>query len=196
MLMADRNALVTEIAQLFPAQGRWTEQDYFSLPDAMRIVELAGGELVMPPPPSTGHQRAVGRLYLAVERHAATHDLGEALLAPLAVRLEENLIREPDVLFVSKAHAARVMPRGVEGPPDWVAEVTSPGTRATDEGVKLVEYERAGVGEYWLLDPEARTIRVYSLHEGSYGEAEQFAVGERAVSSVIESFSVAVEDVL
>jgi Uma2 family endonuclease len=194
--VADRNALVTEIAQLFPPQGRWTEQDYFNLPDAMRIIELADGELIMPPPPDTGHQRTVARLYRALDQYVMDRELGEVLFAPLAVRLEEDLIREPDLLFISKDHADRVTARGLEGPPDWAAEVLSPGTRKTDEVDKLAEYERAGVAEYWLLDPEARTIRVYSLREGHYGQPEHFAVGDLATSAVVEGFGVPVQDVL
>ena len=194
--MANRNALVTEIAQLFPPQGRWTERDYFNLPDAMRIIELVKGELIMPPPPATDHQRAIRRLAFLLQQHIASRDLGEVLFAPLAVRLDDNLIREPDILFVSQANAERLSERGVEGPPDWVAEVLSPGTRSTDEVDKLAEYERAGVGEYWLLDPEARTIRVHVLREGRYKQPTSYAVGERVSSTVIQGFSLPVEDVL
>lgn len=193
--MAERTVYVNEVARLFPPQGHWTERDYYNLPDAMRIVELVRGELVMPPPPSTSHQRTVGKLAFALQEHVVTHDLGEVLFAPLAVRLGENLVREPDVLFVSKANLDRVVQRGVEGAPDWVAEVISPDTRTADEVDKLAEYEQAGVGEYWLLDTENRTIRVYALREGSYHQVGHFSVGERAASTVIEGFGIAVEDV-
>ena len=74
-------------------------------------------------------------------------------------------------------------------------EVISPGARQTDEVDKLAEYERAGMGEYWLPDPEARTVRVYVVRGGRYDQPEQFASGQRAASVVIEGFAAAVEDV-
>jgi Uma2 family endonuclease len=189
--MAERNAPVTEIAQLFPLQGEWTEHDYFNLPDAARIIELSDGELIMPPPPSDAHQYAVMELAVALRAYVLEHDLGTVRFAPLAVRLWGGKIREPDVLFVSKEHADRVGEQ-VYGVPDWVAEVIPPGTRHTDEVEKLAEYREAGVAEYWLVDPETRTIRVYVLGESSHDEPITYGPGQRARSLIIQGFEVAV----
>jgi Uma2 family endonuclease len=193
--MAERNAPVIEIAQLFPSQGKWTEHDYFNLPDAARIIELSNGELIMPPPPTPRHQIAVRKLAFVLNTYVEAHDLGAVLFAPVAVRLWEGQIREPDVLFVSKEHAARIGEK-MCGVPDWVAEVVSPGTRHTDEVEKLDEYRQAGVAEYWLVGPEARTVRVYALRQSPQGEPITYRPGQRARSLAIQGFEVAVDEIV
>jgi Uma2 family endonuclease len=187
---------VTEIAKLFPPQGRWTEDEYFALPDANRIIELSDGELIMSPPPTFEHQRAVGELFYALKQHVDAGDLGTAAVAPLAIRLWEGKIREPDVMFFSRAHRDRIGGE-VSGPPDWVAEVISPGTKKTDEVEKLAEYAQAGIAEYWLVDPGERTIRVYVLHgEAAYTLAACYTAGQVARAETVEGFAVAVDKVV
>jgi Uma2 family endonuclease len=185
----DRDVYVTEIARLFPAQGRWTEQDYFALPENQRIVELSNGEIIMPSPPTDEHQRIVMELAFALKQHVEAGNLGTVRIAPLAVRLWEGKIREPDVLFVSKRNRDRIGMQ-VYGPPDWIAEVISPGTRNTDEVDKLAEYTQAGVGEYWLVDPEAKSIRIYVLESGEYAIASTTIPGQITSSPTIPGFSL------
>jgi Uma2 family endonuclease len=69
---------------------------------------------------------------------------------------------EPDLLYLSNARAADALtPKHVRGVPELVVEIGSPGTRTRDETVKRQLYERTGVSEYWVVDPEIETIRVY-----------------------------------
>jgi Uma2 family endonuclease len=186
--------LTTEIAQLWPPQREWTEADYFALPDTNRFVELSEGELIMPPHPTETHQRVLDALYAAMRAFVHGHDLGVIRFAPLPVRLWPGKIREPDILFVSQAHADRIGEQ-VYGPPDLVVEVISAGTRRADRGDKFVEYARAGVSEYWLVDPEVQTIEVFVLEKGAYTLLGKFSPGERARSQVLTGFEVAVDEV-
>lgn len=186
--------LVTEIAQLWPPQKEWTEADYFALPDTNRFVELSERELIMPPHPTETHQRVLGTLYAAMRAFVLEHKLGILRFAPLPVRLWPGKIREPDILFVSHAHADRVGEQ-VYGPPDLVVEVVSSGTRRTDHGEKFLEYARAGVSEYWLVDPDPQTIEVFELEEGAYTLLGKFGRGEIARSQLLAGFEVAVEEV-
>ncbi len=184
------------LARLFPQQGEWREEDYFALPDSNRIIELSEGELIMSPPPSTAHQRVVANLFRALDAfvHAGGH--GEVFIAPLAVRLREGKIREPGVLFISAAHADRVIPQMIDGAPDWVAEVISPGSRKIDEVEKLADYAEAGIPEYWLVDLDARTIRVYALADAKYALAGTYGAGETARSETLGGFKIPVDDVI
>jgi len=182
------------IAELWPPQGEWTEADYFGLPDTNRIIELSEGEFIMPPHPTVTHQRVVGVLYRTMYAFVQEHGLGIVLLAALPVRLWPGKIREPDILFVSHAHADRIGEQ-FSGPPDLVVEVLSPSTRRTDRGEKPMEYARAGVVEYWLVDPEAQTIEVLTLAGGVYMLLGQFRAGEMARSQVLAGFQVAVDQV-
>ena len=96
--------------------------------------------------------------------------------------------------FVSHAHADRIGEQ-FYGPPDLVVEVLSPGTQHTDRGVKMLEYARAGVSEYWLVDPETRSIEVYTLGEGVYIPLGQFGAGQAVRSQVLSGVEVPVDEV-
>lgn len=183
------------VAELYPPQGQWTEEDYFSLPDTNRIVELSEGRLIMPPHPSWRHQTALQNLFLKLQAFVEGHQLGIVRFAPLPVRLWPGKIREPDIFFITKEHADRIGEQAC-GVPDLVVEILSPGTYRTDRLEKFLEYARAGVSECWLADPEERTIEVYTLREGAYALLEKRGAGEIVRSQLLEGLEVAVHEVL
>jgi len=183
------------VAELYPPQGQWTEADYFALPDTNRYVELSEGRLIMPPHPSRSHQVAVEEMYARLRAFVREQGLGEVHVAPLPVRLWPGKIREPDVFFIAKEHAERIGEQAC-GVPDLVVEVTSPGTREVDRGDKLAEYARAGVREYWLVDPAARSIEVFVLRGRVYELLGKDGPGARARSEVLSGFEAAVEEVV
>jgi Uma2 family endonuclease len=185
------------LARLFPPQGKWTEQDYFALPQTNQHIELANGRLAVSPGPDHAHQFAVEELYSALRAYAHPLDLGRARFAPFDVRLFTDTIRQPDVFFIRKEHRERVTRRFLDGPPDWVAEVISPGSRIVDEEEKLDEYAQAGVPEYWLVDPEDQTIRVYVLPEGkdAYTLAATSTAEQTARSETLPGFEVPVANI-
>jgi Uma2 family endonuclease len=87
--------------------------------------------------------------------------LGIALTAPTDVALDESDIVQPDLLFVSKERASILSETGTRGAPDLVVEILSESTRRTDERTKRALYDRAGVREYWVVDPTLDTVKVY-----------------------------------
>jgi len=184
----------TEIVQLWPPQQEWTDADYFALPDTNRFVELSEGELIMPPHPTNTHQRVVLRLVLVFQSFVEARDVGTIRFAPLPVRLWPGKIREPDILFVSHEHADRIGEQ-FYGPPDLVVEVISPGTRRVDRGEKFLEYARAGISEYWLVDPEARSIEVFVLQDGVYTLLVKAGPGEKARSQLLDGLQVGADKV-
>jgi Uma2 family endonuclease len=190
-----RTVFVLELAELFPPQGQWTEEAYFALPETNRYMELSEGELIIPPHPTRRHQQAVEELFLRLRLFVQEHTLGEVHVAPLPVRLWPGKIREPDILFVAKEHADRIGERYF-GVPDLVVEVTSAGTWRTDRVEKMLEYARAGVREYWIVDPDAGSIEVYRWREGAYEIVGQWGRGERARSALLAGFEVVVDDVV
>jgi len=194
MNMDAEQRLTTEIAQLFPRQREWSEADYFSLPDTNRLIELSEGELIVPPHPTDTHQRILDALYAPMRSFVLEHKLGVIRFAPLPVRLWSGKIREPDILFVSHAHADRIGEQ-CYGPPDLVVEIVSPGTRRIDRGEKFIEYARAGVSEYWLVDPEPQTIEIFVLEKDAYILLGKFGPGDSAHSRVLPAFQVSVDKV-
>jgi Uma2 family endonuclease len=187
--------LMTEVAQLWPPRGQWTEADYFALPETNRFIELSEGELVMPPHPTHTHQLIVFELATRMRAFVQEQDLGLVQIGPLPVRLWLGKVREPDILFVAREHSDRIGEQ-VYGPPDLTVEVLSPSTRRTDRLEKMLEYARAGVREYWIVDPHGQTVELFVLREGAYELLGKWGEGEEARSEILEGFRVAVDEVL
>ena len=144
-----------------PAKLALTYEDYVELPNDGKRYEVLDGELYVTPAPSTRHQKVLGKLFFHLTAHLQGRDLGEVLLAPCDVLLATHDIVQPDLLFVARERAALIEPANVKGAPDLLVEVLSPTTRRTDERTKRDRYRATGVAEYWLVDPELETIKVY-----------------------------------
>jgi Uma2 family endonuclease len=135
--------------------GPYREPDYLGLPDEPRC-ELLYGRLVVTPAPTARHQHVVARvLHLLLD--CADRNGDQALASPIDVVLAEHSVVQPDVIYVSAARSAIVRER-IEGVPDLVVEVLSPGTARRDLGEKLRLYAEAGVAEYWIVDPAHQTF--------------------------------------
>lgn len=194
MTMQAEDQELAPVAELYPPQGKWTEADYFALPDTHRHVELSEGKLIVPPHPTYRHQEALKRLFLRLNAFVESHDLGVVEVAPLPVRLWPGKIREPDIFFIAREHSDRIGEE-VCGVPDLVVEVISPGTRQVDQVEKYAEYARAGVLEYWLADPDGHWIEVYALRQGVYEPLGRYGPGETACSALLPAFEVGVGEV-
>ena len=139
-----------------------TYDDFVLFPDDGKRHELIDGEHYVTPSPNIRHQQLLGRLYLLIGSWLQINPIGEMFLSPLDVVFSDVDVVEPDLLFVSSRRAADIItPKHVRGAPDFVVEIGSPSTRKRDETIKRRLYERAGVVEYWVVDPELDVIRVY-----------------------------------
>jgi len=181
--------LAIEVASLYPPQGEWKEEDYFSLPDTNRYVELSDGRIIMPPHPTFSHQEALKRFFLRLQAFVEKNNLGIVQIAPLPVRLWPGKIREPDIFFIGKEHSDRIGER-VCGVPDLVVEVISSSTERTDRVEKFLEYAKAGIREYWLIDPEKKTVEVYSLRGGDYILVGKYSGSQVATSEMLPGFKL------
>ena len=184
--------LTTEIANLFPRQGEWTERHYFSLPDTNHVMELSNGRLIMPPHLTNRHQVTVLEIAVRLRAFVRESRLGEVRVAPLPVRLWPGKVREPDVFFVAKEHEDRIGEQQC-GVPDLIVEVLSPGTRDTDRGEKSLEYAQAGVQEYWIADPEDRTVEVYVLRGQTFEPHEKFESTDILTSPLLSGFEASID---
>jgi Uma2 family endonuclease len=147
-----------------------TYDDFVLFPDDGKRHELIDGEHYVTPSPNLRHQQLLGRLYLLIGVWLQTHPIGELFLSPLDVVFSDVDVVEPDLLFVSSGRAADILtPKHVRGAPDLVVEIGSPSTRKRDETIKRRLYERAGVAEYWVVDPDLDVVRVYRRADAGYG---------------------------
>jgi len=188
--------LTWDVAYLFPAQGQWSEEEYLAL-GGNRLVEFSEGVLEVLPVPTTSHQMLVAYLYGLLLAFATTRGLGTTLFAPLRVRLWRNKFREPDVVFMLAEHAARI---GEEfwDRADLVMEVVSEDDedRRRDLQTKRREYARAGIPEYWIVDPRDGRITVLRLSGKRYAVRGEFAKGDVATSHLLPGFAVDVSAAL
>jgi len=186
--------IVWEIARLFPRQGKWSEKDYFNLPETNRIIELSRGRLIISPSPTLIHQRISGKLYVLIFNYVRQNNLGEVVAAPMDVRLWEDNIREPDIIFISNEHSDRLNNKCL-GVPDLVIEIISESNKKQDLDEKFSDYEIAGVQEYWIVNPLQKIIEVFTLENGTYVLFGKWGVGDIAHSKLLHGFQVEVDSV-
>lgn len=193
-VLLPEEALANE-SQAPPRQGEWTWDDYCRLPDDGRRYEIIRGALYVSPAPIVLHQYVVSRLNLALLNYAESHG-GLVLGAPLDVILGDPKTPiagpvQPDLAFWSADNLPDLDASRVERAPDLVVEVLSPSTARLDQHVKFSAYEDAGVREYWIVDPKARTVALNRLVDGpqddpdggGWYEEAQRALGDEAVES-------------
>ena len=139
-----------------------TYDDFVLFPDDGKRHELIDGEHYVTPSPNRKHQTVSGNLFLLIGTWLEKHPIGQLFHAPFDVVFSRFDVVEPDLLYMSNERADRVLTdANVQGAPELVIEIGSPGTRKRDETVKRRLYERAGVSEYWVVDPELDVVRVY-----------------------------------
>lgn len=171
---------------------RLTYADWLAFPDDGRLYEIIEGELFVTPPPNVEHQRVSREIEFRLLQHLRTHASGEVFYAPIGVRLGEEDVLEPDIVVVLNQHRDRIGRQTIEGAPDLVVEILSPGTAKRDLGPKRARYEAAAVPEYWIVDPEKRRIEVLSLRQGRYQRHGLFESGETLGSPLLGGFELEV----
>ncbi|MBX2891154.1 MAG: Uma2 family endonuclease [Saprospiraceae bacterium] len=118
------------------------------------LYELIDGEIVKKQDPSPEHQNASVNLTGILRSFVLQKQLGKIFHAPLDVYFTEIDYYQPDIIFISKAKLAIITPDDIEGTPDLVVEILSPGTYRHDRDLKMKVYRRTGVQEYWIVAPK------------------------------------------
>ena len=182
-----------EVATLFPPQGSWTEAEYFGL-ETSRFVELVNGRLEVLPMPTWLHQLIVKYLAGELDKWVTANAEGTVLFAPIPVRLFDGTIREPDVLYFRPENipADGKYPDAVDLVMEVVSESSSDRKRDLED--KRADYAKAGVAEYWIVDPQERRITVLTLDGDEYREGGVYVEGT-ARSELLSGFRVSTNDV-
>ncbi len=149
------------------APTRLTAADFWQLPETNSLRELIDGEIFMPGSPSDNHQATVMETAAYLK---ALVQVGKIRVAPLDVYLDDENIPQPDIFWAGRttSHCQLNADGKWVGAPDLIVEVLSPSTAYVDRGKKFLLYERFGVLEYWIIDPIARFVEVYTLVEQHY----------------------------
>ncbi len=146
----------------------YTEEDYYALPEGRR-AELIEGVFYDMASPSETHQRILGDVFTDIHNYIRKKG-GDCRVypAPFAVKLfkDDKTIVEPDISVICDKD--KITEKGCNGAPDWVIEILSPSNSLHNTNKKLHLYMRAGVREYWIVDPEEKTVCVYVLSGNEY----------------------------
>lgn len=190
---SERGTPAWEIAELFPYQGDWTEEDYLAL-NTNKLIEFKDGVLEFLPFVMPRHQDVLGSLFDELRAYARQHGLHKPYFAPLRVRLRPGLYREPDIILPGAEHLT-----DLDSPLTGallVMEIVSGDARdrKRDLEEKRADYAAAGIPEYWIVDPRAERITVLTLAAVAtdYTVHGEFRRGDEASSALFPGFSIEV----
>ncbi len=175
------------------ALPRKTADDYFALGDDDRRTELIEGVFVVSPQANWAHQRAAFRLAFVLEGQLRRLGLGKVNM-PIDIRLSDTTVVHPDVVYLSSETLKRVG-KVLVGPPDLAVEFLSPSNRANDLKRKMTLYLEHGFPQYWIGDPESRTIRVLENGGTRWIEKGTFKAGDVIRPAGMPGVEVAVSEV-
>ena len=176
----------------------WTYEEFMALPEGGPVrYEIIDGDLCMTPAPSPRHQEISGKLFYLIYGFLQGNPLGKVFAAPVDVVFSQDppQVVEPDLVFVATEHLSLITETNLQGVPDLLVEILSPTTSLRDRREKFALYERFGVPEYWIVDPEKNAVQVFRLSGGRYAEALEFGLGDRLETPLLPGLSILLSEV-
>lgn len=165
-----------------------TEQEFDAWMDEDVWAEFKDGEVITKMPALLKHELLFKFLLILLDTFVTRKNLGIVLGLQYAIRLRPGLRRVPDLIFIAKERMEIVQERFVQGAPDLAIEIVSADSMSRDWREKYLEYQNAGVREYWVFDPQSGYTEWYSLYDGTY---KQILLQDGAYhSTVLEGFYV------
>ncbi len=168
----------------------YTIEDIYALPDGER-AELIDGQIYYMAPPSRTHQKLSMLLSNEISDYIKRNNGNcEVYAAPFAVFLDndENNYVEPDISVI--CDLVKLDDKGCHGAPDWIIEIVSPTSRQIDYFKKLFKYQRAGVREYWIVDPTKEQVNVYKFDKENM---DQYLFNEEISVGIYEGFKIKIQ---
>ena len=179
-----------------------TYEDYLQFPDDGLRHEIIEGEHYVTASPVLRHQRILLRFTYLLQSHLERWPAGELLFAPFTVLLSEFNVFEPDLLYISAARLHQLTEKNLQGAPDLVVEILSPSTQSRDRRLKREVYERTGVEEYWVVDPDENVIEVYRRSQPagsgvqSFADAQRYLCGQILATSLLPGLELPLDKIL
>jgi Uma2 family endonuclease len=190
--MYDERAEDGDMEQPTSRDTRLTYDDFLLFPDDGKRHEIIDGEHYVTPSPTPRHQVLLGRLHFEIELFLRQHPgTGKVFLSPLDVIFTKWDVVEPDLLFIAMDQVDILTEKNVQGPPALVIEIASPGTRKRDEGIKLRLFDRGGVQEYWLVDPESNRVKVSRRQpDGSFTRVADLSHEDQLTTALMPELTI------
>ena len=191
-MVKDSDMLRETAPEYIPNSIRLTYEDYCRMPSGQRY-ELVEGGLRVVPSPSVAHQEISKRLERALLEWIEDRNLGKVYNAPIDVVLSEHDVVQPDILYVSQERLGIIKEANIQGAPDLVVEILSHSLAEWDRATKRRLYARYGVREYWLVDPEAKTIEVTANNGRELVTLQVYSSGTTLTSPLLPDFALDVD---
>jgi Uma2 family endonuclease len=182
---------------LLPKEDKiYTYADYLAWPENERI-ELIYGRVYLMTSPSRTHQKILGQLFYQFFDYLKDKSC-EVYMSPFDVRFpdgdekdekEIKTVVQPDIIVV--CDESKLDEKGCKGAPDLIVEITSPSTAQKDKLHKFNLYEKYGVKEYWIVEPESKILSVFVLQEDKrYGRPELYTQDDKVRVSIFEDLEI------
>lgn len=179
------------------AKPKPTYEDYLNIPGDDRY-ELINGEFILVGSPNESHQAAVMGFALELGFFVRDKGLGRCYVVPFDVLLTDALgvnVVQPDLIFVSSEREHIITRANIQGAPDLVVEILSPSSRRQDTTTKLELYAKHGVREYWIADPESRTVIAMLLKDGKFEIVGKYGVDDTLSSPTLQGVSARLDEI-
>jgi Uma2 family endonuclease len=173
--------------------GNLTVEDYRDMPETGPRYQLVRVILHMSPAPNRFHQVISKNLQFVIQSYLESHPIGDLYNAPFDVCLTQHDVFQPDICFVRRENYELLSDAGLEGAPEFVAEILSPRTASLDKRHKREVYAAQGVKELWIIDPELRRIHIYDLPANPAKPRETFDEGETFQSAIFPGLAFSVD---
>ncbi|WP_338790201.1 Uma2 family endonuclease [Bernardetia sp. MNP-M8] len=189
---------IKEIAEQFPTDYKWNYEELCNhFPEDLLVkVEIIENSLFVYPSPTLEHQSILENVLVKFHRFIKDDNLGQLLLAPLDVQLDQNNISQPDILFVAKDNRKILGEASIEGAPDLIIEIWLPMESSKIREAKRELYQKNKVTEFWQVYPKRKQVFVEVLNEkGNYqtfSEAEKEGIIK---SKVLTGFEINITDI-
>ena len=145
-----------------------TGMDVFMMLPEGTLAELINDTIYMSPTPNYSHQDLCAELSMQIRLYAKKNVLGSCIAAPMDVFFDSKNVLQPDIIFIAAENMGIIKNGKIKGCPDLIIEVLSPGNRRHDIETKKGIYEKSGVKEYFVVDPENKEIITWYLAGKKY----------------------------
>ncbi|TLD42253.1 MAG: hypothetical protein JETT_1496 [Candidatus Jettenia ecosi] len=172
----------------------YTYNDYANMDNDKRY-ELIEGELYMVPSPGFYHQTISMNISHPLKIFVKENDLGIVLYTPFDVVLSETNVVQPDIIFISKERIGLITEKNLRGAPDVAIEILSRKTRERDKLVKKRLYMDHGVKEFWIVDPDKKTIEIMVLKETGFDTVGIYFIDDELTSPLLQGFRLNLKEV-
>ena len=179
-----------------PTPKLLTYADYARLtPPDSGNYELHNGKIIFMPTPTPLHQRISRKLSTRLDIFIEKNKCGEMFTAPMDTVFTPHDTFQPDILFIDKNRLEIIGAKNIEGVPDLIIEIVSPGNSQKEMSYKKYVYETSGVREYWLIHPEKQTVAQYENIENELVRLNVLNIDDLLQSKIVEGFEIKVKEI-